>query len=885
MIRRALFPVLALFLAAPVSAQPEVSSAAARTAQFVFVIDDSGSMDRTDPDRLAVFAVQSLINMLDDRDEVSLVRLNGPHDGAPPPPIQPLGRNRSQVLGLLALDKAVADYRGENTRCRSALEATQHLLNEAYRPEVAQVVMFLTDGECTPRGEEEPDVDRFLGGLRSRKDGLFQLYLLLFRGARATPAMAALASRTGGESIEVGGSDPTAILHPFATALSRSQGYESYLLRPADPRLAAHRGAERVRLLAVAPGEGPQLALSVHDRKGNTPRTTGAPRAGRHRYGNGRVFRFAALDYRPDVEPVTVSVAGAGDVWKVVALPEYRLSVRMSFHEGSCDRPGSLAQFGVDTGSTVCVVSELVNGEGDVVGGEVTGGDLRTVVRMRRPDQPGAPAVELAANPLPGGRARFGLVRSNLPKGDYEFQPEVTLRLSSGDAVNLKGRPMSLEVSSVVITPRPERFDFGALRPGESALRPLTLAGAFKPAPGRLSWRDRENLPACISAELSGVPEGKAQQVLVDQPYNLSLRVAPYCGPQSFRRPFDTVLRLHFDTGEGQRALPVVELPVRFTVESEIHAPRDLTARVKAGEAVDLPLQVTGNFRGAIPLKAVVAGPGDAGVIWPKDPEDLTLKSSSGGLQVSADRCCAGGSYSTQVALVPAAGQFRPEGAPPLDPILVPVRVEVVPAGFWACYGPRILWALAALLLLLLLLYVISMFRNSSFLKAEVVASKLKPLVWTAFGDAVEQKGSQQDVLRLARTALPLGGRILAWLKANPLRFGLPGRAYHETVEVFLRSHRDTARSSLALMAEPELQARMAREPETFSGRLFATALGGVTFLAVPDGSGRITGLAQQDGWMPATEEGKPKVVKLRRAKLLRQEGYEEDTAAGWQVG
>lgn len=884
MIRRALFPVLALFLAAPVSAQTEVSSATARTAQFVFVIDDSGSMDRTDPDRLAVFAVQSLINMLDDRDEVSVVRLNGPHDGAPPPPIQSLGRNRSQVLGLLALDKAVADYKGQNTRCRSALEATQRLLNEAYRPEVAQVVMFLTDGECTPGGEEKPDVDRFLDGLRSRRDGLFQFYLLLFRGATATPAMAALASRTGGEAIEVGGGDPTAILHPFATALSRSQGYESYLLTPSDPRLAAHRGAERVRLLAVAPGEGPPLALSVHDRKGNTPRTTGAPRAGRHQYRDGRVFRFAALDYQPDIEPVTVSVTGAENGWKVVALPEYRLSVRMSFREGGCDRPGSLAQFGVDTGSTVCVVSELINGEGDVVGGEVAG-DLKTVVRVRRPDQPGSAAVELTANPLPGDQARFGLVRGNLPKGDYEFQPIVTLSLSPGDEVNLRGRPMSLEVSSVVVTPRPDRFDFGVLRPGESALRPLTLGGSFRPAPGRLSWRDRGDLPACVSAELSGTTEGKTQQVLVDQPYNLSLRVAPYCGPRSFRRPFDTVLRLHFETGAGQRPLPVVELPVRFTVAYEIHAPRELAARVKAGETVALPLRVTGNFHGgAIPLRAVVAGPDEVDVVWPKDPDDLTLNSSSGGLRVSADRCCAGGSYSTRVGLAPAASQFRPEGAPPLDPILVPVRIEVVPAGFWACYGPRILWILAALLLLLFLLYLANMVRNSSFLKAEVLASKLKPLVWTAFGGTAEQKGSQQDVLRLARKALPLRDRIVTWLKANPLRFGLPGRAYHETVEVFLRSHRDIARSSLALMAEPELQARMAREPETFGGRLFATALGGVTFLAVPDAGGRITGLAQ-DGWMPATEDGKPKVVKLRRAKLLRQEGYEEDTAAGWQVG
>ena len=174
------FPLfLACFLgtALPVVAQPSVSSSAARTAQFVFIIDDSGSMKRTDPDRMAIFAAQSLVSMLDDQDEVSVVRLNGPHDGA-----EPLRRNRSQVLGLLGLDKTLAGYGADETRCRSALDAVQRLLNEAYRPEVAQVVIFLTDGECTPAGQEQPDTEGFLGGLKSQKDKLFQFYLLLFRG-------------------------------------------------------------------------------------------------------------------------------------------------------------------------------------------------------------------------------------------------------------------------------------------------------------------------------------------------------------------------------------------------------------------------------------------------------------------------------------------------------------------------------------------------------------------------------------------------------------------------------------------------------------------------------------------------------------------------------
>lgn len=921
MMRRALylFLIIVLATAGVIGAQPQVSSAAARAAQFVFIIDDSNSMDTTDPDRLAVFAVQSLINMLDDRDEVSVVRLDSPHDGVPPPEIEPLQRNRRQVLDLLALDKSLARYGAGSTRCRTALDAVQRLLNHAYRPEVSQVVIFLTDGECTPKAEEQPAVEGFLQGLRSHRDGLFQFYLLLFHGKQPSPGIAELASRSGGEAIEVGGGDPTAILHPFATALSRSQGYESYLLGPGNARLAAHRGAERVRLLAVAPGEGPPLALSVRDQKGKEPQAV-APRTGVHRYGKGRVFRFVALDYQPDVEPVTVAVTGAGDDWKVVALPEYRLAVRMSFAQGTCDRPGPPARFGVNTGSTVCILSELVNGDGQVVGGDVTGGDLKTIVRVRRPDQPGAPPVELTSNPLPGDRARFGLLRSDLPRGDYEFQPVVTLNLSSGDAVHLQGRPMLLAVSSIVIKPQPERFDFGTLRPGDSALRPVVLGGSFPPAPGTLALRDRGDLPACISFELGSVPEGKSQRVLVDQQYNLTLHVAPYCGPQPFQRSFDTMLRLAFETSAAERQLPVQELSVHFAVDYDIRVPRELTTRVKAGEAADLPLAVSGNFRRDVPLRAVVAGPGDPEVVWTKDADDLALGFAAPGrkavlrdgkgaprlvqdfvvgagggeplrLRAAADRCCGAGTYSTKVGLVPAAQQFQPPGAPPLAPILVPVRVEVIPAGFWTCYGPRILAALAALLLLLLLLYAINMVRNSSFLKPEALAAKLKPMVWTGYGDTVEQKSSSQDVLRLVRRGLPLGARVRTWLQANPFRFGLPGGAYRETVELFLQPHRDVARSQVVLRVEPGLQERMARQPEAFAGRLFATALGGVTFLAVPDGGGRIARLAQQDVYAPATPEeaDKPKVAKLRRAKLLKRledwESYQEDAAAGWQVG
>ena len=82
-------------------AQGEVSSAQARTAQYVFVIDDSGSMSKqtrggppADPDRLSVFAVRSLLSMLDDADEVTVVRLNGPSDSEAIAPISALKTSR-----------------------------------------------------------------------------------------------------------------------------------------------------------------------------------------------------------------------------------------------------------------------------------------------------------------------------------------------------------------------------------------------------------------------------------------------------------------------------------------------------------------------------------------------------------------------------------------------------------------------------------------------------------------------------------------------------------------------------------------------------------------------------------------------------------------------
>jgi hypothetical protein len=893
-------------------AQSGASSGDVRAAQYVFVIDDSGSMKQTDPDRLAIFAVQSLVGMLDDLDEVSVVRLNAPQEGQPPPPIEPLERNRAAITSLLGLDGRLASYPGENTRCRSALDATKGLLEAAHRPGVSQVLFFLTDGECTGDGEQ-PSVDGFLQGLRSQDENLFQLYVLRFRGKKITPALETLARRTDGDVIDVGGEDPTSILAPFARALSRSQGYESYLLTPRDALLAAHRGAERVRLLAVAPGSGPNLAIRLRDRNGAAPPAAGRSKADVHRYQNGRVFRYATLDYRPGAEPVTVGVEGGGVAWKVVALPEYRLRVRLSLHQGPCETLGPPAT-SVEVGSSVCVLTELINAKGQVVGGEVTGGEISAAVRVRQPGTDGTTDSVLPATPLGSGLARFGLTRSNLTRGDHIFEPSVTLSFASGGSARLRHPPQTLEVSSMTIEPDPARLALGkTMVPGSTADTTVRFNGSFPEGKVRWELRNRESIPACVSVALSGTPEGGEQKLVAGQAQNLALRVAPYCGPRPLQQRVETAVRFSLQTARGVR---VFEIPLTFTLDYRIATPADLKIAVRGGQAGEVAVPVLGNFLGDVRLRAILAEPGEDEMPWPEDRADLTLGFAGEGrkkvlrekgeplrahdfavgagapplrLRALPHRCCDGGAYETKLGLVPASSQPLPPGAAPLDPIVLPVRVEVQPAGAWACYGVLILWVLAALLALLLLLYLYSMLRNSSFLKTDALAARLQPLVWTGFGEAVEQKNTKNEVLRLVRTGLPLGGRVLNWLRANPFRFGLPGGRYQESAELLLQAHRDIARSQIALTPERDLEKKLAAEPETFAGRLFATASGSITFLGVPDTGGRLSRLVQQNGYLPGDGDTRPRVVKLRRAKLLKRledwESPEENTAAGWQVG
>lgn len=895
-------------------AQGSAGSAKARAAQYVFIVDDSGSMSKTvrgqraaDSDRLAVFAVRSILSMLDAQDEATVVALNAPSEGRSIPAIEPLSDNRRRLEQTLALDGPIAAYDGQNTPCRQALSAVKERLKEAHRPGVAQVVMFLTDGACTGGA---PRPSSFLKGLPSVREDLFKFYLLRFEGRDYTRSLETIANRTGGSSIKVSASDPASILHPFASALTRSQGYRAYVLTPDDHRLAAHSGARRVRLLGVAPGRGDELSFAISStRKGETPQREGGERTGLHQYENGRAFRYAALDYRPGTTPVSIQVKGAGDDWKVIAVPDYRLFLEMDIHAGKCGGKGQPTQT-VEVGASACAEIRLVNEEGEVVGSDVAGPGTEAVMQYQGPED--EEPRKLPASSA-GGEARWRLMRVNLTEGDHILNPTIDLKVPGAEdlTVNIDGSARTLQVSSRNISAEPKRLDLETLEPGQRDYYALKVDGNFKPAKARLVLQNRSDIPECVDFQLGDKKSGGVQRVAPGQEYTVGVDVEPYCGPTSFEKPFDTALRLEFDKPATGGGVPTLVLPLSFTLANKVEVPRGVEVDMTAGQQREATVALGGNFQRDATFKVFVNDTGE-GSNWPggdlqialldeagepmrngsalADTREITFPAGGSAealrLRVQSETCCGGGTYTTEMALLPQNGSG--------EPVRVPIEATIASAGVLACWGWTILGILALILLALMAAYAWNMWRNTHLIEPGALAGKLKPLAYDGNGGTKPSRRLRQNVEPALEKKFQdqKWERFKAWWEANPFKFGLPGGKYEETVEIGLAERAPVDNLWLEFQPRRDSYGNLKKHPEEGAGMLFATARGGIIVFGIPNGRGRIgrfevvDGYGMGGGFGGRNEEGKVELEKFKRKKLLKKmDRLRKGDLVGWEIG
>jgi hypothetical protein len=259
--------------------------------------------------------------------------------------------------------------------------------------------------------------------------------------------------------------------------------------------------------------------------------------------------------------------------------------------------------------------------------------------------------------------------------------------------------------------------------------------------------------------------------------------------------------------------------------------------------------------------------PRHGGVPLQGEPVALARQGARLGIRVTAGRCCRGPEI-REVELLPQPGARA--GKSPVYPVRLPVAISVKPNN--RVCGREWISLVVGLVGGALTLYAYGMVVQSQFLSPGDLARRLEAVRREERSTDL-QPHSSADVDLLVRRHLTLWRRAWAWLRANPLMFGLPGGAYHETVQLNLdpRVHR----SSLSLVPERAFPRLVEKSPERGEGRLYATADRGTRFFAVPRNR-QVSGLVLER--FRARDDGARLVWLERNERLLR------DGSVGWRV-
>jgi hypothetical protein len=541
------------------------------------------------------------------------------------------------------------------------------------------------------------------------------------------------------------------------------------------------------------------------------------------------------------------------------------------------------------------------------VGREITAGRLEGVIEQTSP-RVGAPQ-RITATPDSEGEAEFRLDLRGLEEGYHTVRAEVHLTPpDDGWPRILAAGERTVQAVNRAVTPQPPAIDFGDIYPGDEDTVLFGLGGNFAETEVRVALEHPDRVPACVTVRFADRPLGEGVKILPGQNYPLQLAAAEECGPEEVF-PVETHLKIAMDElpEVGTVTVPVswrldntsrrvdalrFELVAGSAGEGSVEAPPTGGQAAGAPSALRYdatldPLHADGEAAKHLRL-GFLDERGEVRMLRGEDGEPVRrqqVELTAGqplGLRVEAMPCCPTDDYSGELRLRPVDG-----GAP----VVVPIEAKVTES-WWTCYRSRVIAGLLGLLAFLLTVYVFNMFAHTHLLPRRDLAARLIPLHWPRYGGAPrpgsDRGGDREVVEDIVGAGMGWRRRALAWLKANPLVFGLPWQRYRETAELHLAGDFDLC--SVSLAEERDIVARLQGTPELDpgdEGRLFARAGSGVDFYAVRGPKSTVGVGLSPAGWHGrAAGYGVELLSKGQRlVHRIAEADRKEERVGGWELG
>lgn len=695
---RVLPALILTFLSASAYAQTGQAS----YGQYLVVLDDSGSMDRSDPSRLVVMASMALAAVLEDGDQVMLVGLNelasgdiaGPafrsprellpgRDGAAER--QTLGGERPERIGT----------HDGGTPCGPALERARAILNAVANSGAPQTLLMLTDGACN--GGTLPPTRSFLDDVSAHADGRFRFVLLTRAGpGRPTRRLVEYAEATGWTSDPRVAFDARALTRAFADVLSFSRG-----LRYDDGgRIGLERtfaGARAVRVLGIRTAGDAAIALERVS-GGESARIDGGPT---FVSAHGWSFRVAQLESAD--APFAVRSATEGT--EVLIVPVYG-RLRIEAVVAPCGTAPPLPwteERAVRAGQPACAWARLVGDRAETI---VPGRSFEFRMETCEDDE-----CASASAMQPGEDGSFHAQLGDLPAGRHTRTFRATDGALAEPVMEHRGfASVTFGVHRVTQRSdgsRVEVLDLGTLPVAAPEGIALVVEGSF-PAESRARASCVVTTPGGVSECFRCAIDGEELALQDRLTLQLDARATTFCDAASAhggRLPLAAEIRLE-PVGAAANQLSPFVLPIRAQlVYAEL---RPAAIEVEGGSEASARLTVPGpaalqDVTGRVELDGPDVSP---------EVHAGPLRANAEGLaeielHVAADECCSPGRYEGLLILSADGSEEH-----------VPLVVTVTDPSFWVCPGRRILrWSLAVLGVLLLIWILRGIFGPARFRK------------------------------------------------------------------------------------------------------------------------------------------------------------------------